>query len=303
VNVRPAVEGDAEAIAELCGALSADLDGSADVDAAIVRSWFAFPNVAMFAVDGEDGLRGYADVRLDDEGRMFPLDVRIHPAARGEGVAEALLAACEAWGQERAAADASFRGLVNELDGELGGALARSGYRPIRYSLAMEIELGESIEAPRWPDGISARTADPGRDEWRVYEAQEEAFADAWDYRSIPFDDWRRLQVERPRHDPDLWWLAEEGSELAGFSLNGWHYSGDPTHGFVAVLAVRRPWRRRGLALALLHRSFADFARRGATRVSLGVDAESPTGAVRLYERAGMRAVRRTVSYDKPVAG
>jgi mycothiol synthase len=66
------------------------------------------------------------------------------------------------------------------------------------------------------------------------------------------------------------------------------------------VLGVRRRWRRRGLGLALLLQSFTDFRRRGATRVGLGVDAESPTGAVSLYEQAGMQVVRRNDAYEKP---
>lgn len=41
--------------------------------------------------------------------------------------------------------------------------------------------------------------------------------------------------------------------------------------------------------MALLHTAFAEIHRRGIPRVELGVDSESPTGATRLYERAGMR--------------
>jgi ribosomal protein S18 acetylase RimI-like enzyme len=102
-----------------------------------------------------------------------------------------------------------------------------------------------------------------------------------------------------PSFDPELWFLAEDGADLAGVSLCGWHNSGDRSFGWVHVLGVRRPWRRRGLALALLRHSFAESARRGATRVGLGVDAASPTGAVGLYERAGMRVQRRTEVWEK----
>ena len=88
-------------------------------------------------------------------------------------------------------------------------------------------------------------------------------------------------------------------SELAAFSANNWHASGDPRFGWIGVLGVRPRWRRRGLATALLHQSFRDFRRRGATRVGLGVDAENMTGAVRLYERVGMHVVRRNDTYEK----
>jgi ribosomal protein S18 acetylase RimI-like enzyme len=67
----------------------------------------------------------------------------------------------------------------------------------------------------------------------------------------------------------------------------------------VGVLGVRRPWRRRGLGLALLHASFREFRARGLPRALLGVDSENTTGATRLYERAGMRVERTSDSYEK----
>jgi ribosomal protein S18 acetylase RimI-like enzyme len=81
--------------------------------------------------------------------------------------------------------------------------------------------------------------------------------------------------------------------------MNSWHMSGDPTYGWINVLGVRAPWRRRGIAIALLARTFADFEARGATRVGLGVDAENPTGAVGLYERAGMSVSQRNDTYER----
>ena len=69
--------------------------------------------------------------------------------------------------------------------------------------------------------------------------------------------------------------------------------------GWVDTLGVRRPWRRQGLAEALLYHSFRELRRRGRTSVGLGVDASSLTGATRLYEKAGMRAIRKFTRYEK----
>ncbi len=73
----------------------------------------------------------------------------------------------------------------------------------------------------------------------------------------------------------------------------------DPKIGWVESIGVRRPWRRRGLALALLHHSFLTFYHRGQESVGLSVDASSLTGATRLYEKAGMHVVRRLDNYEK----
>jgi GNAT superfamily N-acetyltransferase len=56
---------------------------------------------------------------------------------------------------------------------------------------------------------------------------------------------------------------------------------------------VRRPWRHRGLARAILLASLGEFWRRGRPTVALGVDAQSLTGATRLYESVGMSVRER----------
>jgi ribosomal protein S18 acetylase RimI-like enzyme len=173
-----------------------------------------------------------------------------------------------------------------------------AGWRPIRYSFQMRIDLEGELEPPEWPDGLRLRNALPGEDE-RIYEAHMDSFADHWDFRRQPLELWRSYTTDSHRYDPSLWWLVEDGDELAAISLNSWHFSGDQQFGWVHVLGVRPPWRRRGLATALLRHSFRDFEQRGATRVGLGVDGENTTGAVRLYEQVGMRQVRRNDTYEK----
>jgi ribosomal protein S18 acetylase RimI-like enzyme len=69
--------------------------------------------------------------------------------------------------------------------------------------------------------------------------------------------------------------------------------------GWVGTLGVRRPWRKRGLGLALLRYSFNEFYRRGIRKVGLGVDAQNLTGALRLYEGAGMHVHQTFDQYEK----
>jgi mycothiol synthase len=294
----PTIE-DAGAIAELCNVLTQELYADADVDAHGVAQWFAMPEIGLFLAERAGKAVGYADVRRDDEGGRFPIDVRVHPDARGAGVADTLVAATEEWARGGARPDALVRAFVAERDAECREAVERRGYRLIRHSFNMEIDLPEVPELPDWPEGVSVRTYDPERDEEVVYACTAESFADHWDFRPIPLERWRAFNTADPRFDPTLWWLVEDGDDLAAVCLNHWHFSGDPAFGWVGTLGVRRPWRRQGLGLALLRLSFVDFARRGAVRVGLGVDAENTTGAVRLYERAGMRPVRRHDTYER----
>jgi ribosomal protein S18 acetylase RimI-like enzyme len=72
--------------------------------------------------------------------------------------------------------------------------------------------------------------------------------------------------------------------------------------GYVAAIGVRRPWRGKGYAKALLLHTFREFYNRGIKRVTLGVDAENPTGARHLYERAGMHVQQENVVFEKSFA-
>lgn len=297
--LRRPVEEDAAAIAAVCNSITRELYGTADAGEQEVRTWFGLPELEMFVAERGAEIVGYADVRRDDDGRRFPIDLRVPMGADRASVASALLDAAEAWARSQGRPGAIARGFLPQRDRELVAILEPAGYSLIRHSFNMLIELPERVEPVIWPDGFAVRSYDPVHDEQMVYECVEEAFADHWDHTRIPIEHWRAFMLRREDFDPSLWWLAEADGEPAGVCLNAWHFSGDRTFGWVETLGVRRPWRRRGLALAFLRNSFADFKRRGATRVGLSVDAESTTGAVQLYERAGMLVDRRNDTYEK----
>nr|NIP25107.1 GNAT family N-acetyltransferase [Phycisphaerae bacterium]NIV00160.1 GNAT family N-acetyltransferase [Phycisphaerae bacterium]NIV69695.1 GNAT family N-acetyltransferase [Phycisphaerae bacterium]NIX28922.1 GNAT family N-acetyltransferase [Phycisphaerae bacterium] len=100
-------------------------------------------------------------------------------------------------------------------------------------------------------------------------------------------------------YDPALWFVAIDGDEIAGYAICREIKNQSSKKGYVDKLGVRRPWRRRGLALALLHHSFSEFFHRGIQEVHLQVDADSLTGATRLYEKAGMHPYLKKAIYQK----
>jgi mycothiol synthase len=192
---------------------------------------------------------------------------------------------------------------IKSVDETMRGAVEAAGYELMRHAFRMQIALEEAGGEPvEWPDGVRVTTYEPESDEAAVHATHQEAFADHWEHVDEPLEEWRKWHVESPAFDPTFWFVARDGDEVAGISMCRVHSSGDAEHGFVNVLAVRRPWRRRGLGLGLLRHSFVDMKRRGMKKASLGVDAENLTGAVRLYERAGMSVERRYDLYRKQLA-
>jgi GNAT superfamily N-acetyltransferase len=153
---------------------------------------------------------------------------------------------------------------------------------------------------PTPPAGITFRAFVRGQDERAAWRAAEESFEDHWNHTELPLDTWTQLLIDGAESfDAELWWLALEGDEVVGVALCDASAPGQPDYGWVATLGVRRAWRGRGIAKALLAQVFADSWRRGKRGVGLGVDSQSSTGANLLYERAGMHVVTDSVVYAK----
>ena len=177
------------------------------------------------------------------------------------------------------------------------------GYRHVRSSYQMLINMDSPVPEPVWPEGITLRTFSPEIDAEAVYRAEDDSFRDHFGYVEQPFAEgfqrFRHFVLDRQDFDPTLLFLAMDGTEIAGINICQAHSFDDPEAGWVGTLGVRRPWRKRGIGLALLHHSFNEFYRRGKRKVGLGVDAQNLTGALRLYENAGMHVHQAFDQYEK----
>ncbi len=159
----------------------------------------------------------------------------------------------------------------------------------------MKIKLQDAPPAVTFPAGIELRPFIKDEHAVSVWQANNEAFRDHWGSHDRTYEDWSHGIFGNPNFDPTLWMIAWDGNEVAGFSQNRFRKG----IGWVGTLGVRRPWRKKGLGLALLQQSFANFYKLGKDTVGLGVDASNPTGATRLYQRAGMTVASEFLTYEK----
>jgi mycothiol synthase len=180
--------------------------------------------------------------------------------------------------------------------------LEASGYHVARRHWRMRIELREAPAISSWPEGVTIRTFIPGQDDYAVYRAAEEAFSDHWDYAPEEFADYADY-FQSAGFDPSLNFLAMHGQDIAGVALCQQREERETQTtvalGWIDSLSVRRPYRRRGIALALLRHIFGEFYRRGSRQVALFVDAQSETSAIDLYRAAGMYPFREWIEYEK----
>jgi mycothiol synthase len=291
---RPATLDDAQAVADLLCVYEAAHSGDPEqVSGADVRDWWRMfdlerDSLLMHAPGGQLAALALTRVRLD---RVIA-DSYVHPDFKGRGLGTFLLDHAEArvpqLGLER------LRVFALAEDPEARELLERRGYRTIRSFYRMLIDLHEPPSPPKWPDGISVSSFRPG-DERTYYEVHEESFEDHWEHESRTFEEWCRRTLESESFDPDLVFLARADDEPAGVAFCSIKFG----RGWIDVLGVRRAWRGRGIGAALLRQGFAALHERGEHEVALGVDAESPTGATRLYEREGMRVASQADLWEK----
>ncbi len=233
----------------------------------------------------------------------------VHPEWRRRGVGTAILAHNEARLRNVAASQETDRprhyvGFSPEARVGAVALLTGNGYRPVRFFFDMLRPNLEEVDVPPMPEGLEIRPVE-GRVRLRqLFDADAEAFLDHWggfDVSDEKFEQW----MADPDLDPTLHVVAWDGDEIAGAVVNSINEHEnrelDRRRGLLDSVFVRRPWRGQGLAAALVARSLVLLRERGMTSAWLGVDADNPTGALRLYEKAGFGVHLRSTAYRKPM--
>jgi mycothiol synthase len=247
-------------------------------------------------------------VRTRDLGPHHHVDGWVLPAFRRRGLGRALLQWAEARAREVALVDGRTgeRTLGSWPDEAQTGAVAlyeSEGYSIVRYGFMMVRDLAEPIAELSMPEGLEVRPVVEA-DHRRIWDADAEAFRDHWnagERTEADFEGW----FASPELDTRLWRVAWDGGEVAG-SVMSFIYPAENEafavqRGWLDHVSVRRPWRRRGLASALIADSMRALRDAGMTQAALGVDAENPTGALGVYENLGFRRSRTGVQYRKPI--
>lgn len=183
----------------------------------------------------------------------------------------------------------------------MSNVLLADGYTPMRYSFDLVCENLENIPDAELPAGIETRPVKP-EDMRKIYFGGEEAFADDWSAPIVEEGDFE-LWLKKEFWKPELWQVAWDGDEFVGHVLNHVSESENEQYGrkrgYTEDIAVRKAWRRRGVAKALLVRSLKMFRDMGFDSTALAVDPQNPNNALRLYESVGYKTVHTETFYRK----
>ncbi len=249
-------------------------------------------------VDGEIVAYGRASWSIRGGAYVYQTSGEVHPDHRRRGIGRSLLHTEQA--RLRAIAAGHPTDVPRTLQAWIAAsqvgaaALLRSdGYETIRWFSEMARTLGEPIPIIAVPDGLEIRPVVPA-DHQRIFKAEAEAFQDHWGNREWTDTDRARFFGD-PDLDTSLWRVGWDGDEVAGVVVvvvpRQENIELGTNRAWLDRISVRRPWRRRGLARALIASALDGLRERGIDAAMLGVDTENPTGALALYEDLGFHRV------------
>lgn len=244
----------------------------------------------------------------NDGGRNYAVWGQVHPDWQRRGLGTVLLRWIEDRQTQVAAShptdvDKRLESWANEAEAGRLALLEDRGYQIVRYDYEMERANMEDIPSFPFPEGIELRAARE-EDLRRFWETEIEVFRDHWGSVDDSEASFERKRTD-PRRDMSLWVVAWQGDEIVGQVLNRIDQEANAElgikRGWVNSVGVRRAWRRRGIARALVAESLRVLRDAGMTSAGLGVDAENPHGALGVYEASGFRVVRTDRVYRKPL--
>lgn len=309
---------DYPAVAELVGTTNAR-DGVDWIPTAVSleHGWSAKPfmdparDVALIEAGGRLIAMSAVDARHRVDRIVHRIEITVRHEDRRRGIGSALLAWAETHAREKIR---EGRGWPESIGHVLGGfvdievpgasefALAH-GYRAIRFSHTMLRDLTEPIPDLPLPEGLEVRPVVEA-DHRRIWDADIEAFLDHFEPTQVTEEDFVAFFTDAD-HDTTLWQVAWDGDEVAGSVMTNIYREENEKlgvrRGWLDSVATRRPWRKRGLASALIVRSLVALRNRGMTQAALGVDAENLTGALAIYERLGFVRHRTAATYRKAI--
>ncbi|NQT85572.1 GNAT family N-acetyltransferase [bacterium] len=310
---RPATLDDIDDIATLVNQYTFRLIGELYLPAKHLRNYLTVPGFDLatsskLVLSSTGSIAGFAlvmDIRAPYV--EIPSWGFVPEAEQGKGIGSALHGWIEPRARETIAkAPEGARVFVSQSlfdQEELGRMLLEQcGYQQTRHIWRMAVALDKAPTAPVWPLGIEPQNVDLRVDLEQPLRAANEACRDHYGYVEGDFEqrlERRRHEVENdPDYSPELSFLAMDNDQIAGFCFCSPQSGTDTSAGYVNSLAVLRPWRKRGLGLALLHHAFGVFKQKGKVSAALHVDAQSLTGATRLYEKAGMHVDQLSHEYQ-----
>ncbi|MET1020705.1 MAG: GNAT family N-acetyltransferase [Arthrobacter sp.] len=263
----------------------------------------------ILGLDQDGVARAYGRITKNPDGEKALGFGCVDPAWQGVGIGAGLLGWMEARTRQRFAEDAGpgsaarLRVHTEQQHAHQAALLTGAGYRIVRYYNEMHRNLQDGIPEAVLDEGLELAGFGPELHE-PVRLAHNDAFRDHWGSEPRDEEAWGFV-VNDPLARPDLSAvvLDRDSRRVAGYQLASHDAVSAGARGYkegyTDLLGVRREFRGRGVAQALLADAMRRFAAAGMDKASLDVDSQNPSGALALYAKMGYVAVNTSMAWDK----
>ena len=286
---------------------------TASVDASYAHLDNCEPEHDMVMVEAGDGsLAGYVRVEWADvpgEPTRFWMVPHIDPAHRYTRLWLALAESAIERNLDLAADHDSDNGKMLEgfserdMEADVCTWYESLGFAVETYGASMSRSIEGGLPAHELPEGLEIRPVTEAQLR-QIWEADQEAFRDHWGWSEPTENDYQRF-LEDPHRDISLWRVAWDGDDVAGqvksFINREENEALGKNRGWAEYISTGRKWRKQGVASALIAASFRALRDAGMTEAALGVHAENPNGAFRLYESLGFEVESMWLTWHRPI--
>ena len=290
----------------------ADLSTEADTVQSVWESSYAVDDPASWSRGGWSVAAWATETRVLDVGRRVVGVVAVRAERAPDGAMPARLA-LEVDAREPQHAQLLVLGAV-DLIRDAGGEIVRvfvpsraewmqsaaqaAGFEPVRTVAHMLLPALEPTPSAPVPLGLRLRSIKPAEDQ-AVLDALNRNWTGTWNFVEIPME----MLQEDLDGQRDGMLLGVDASDRivatchAVYDPTGQNPDGAP-RAWISNLTVDPDHRQRGVARAMLAAGIAHLRSRGATSITLGVDASDPA-PFGLYRSVGFQVVTSQEAWDK----
>lgn len=303
LNSRDVRPDDAVAIASVYAAMEADEPTGEAFSEQDIYEELTGPDVDLergsVAILADDRLLAFGYLQMSPPAAAWKAwqNAGVHPEHTGTGLGRRILRELENRAtairdQDAPGSPGQLKVWVDEQRLRTAALVRTAGYQTWRHFFRMRCDLSAPLVQAPIPAGVEIRRYRSDDDD-AVLQVSNESFGDHWGSTPMDTERWRAAFANSSAFRPDHSWIALVDGRPVSFVMSVEHVAetelnGYPT-GYLSRVGTARADRGRGIASALLSATLTGMVQAGYRYAELGVDADSPTGAGRIYQGAGFR--------------
>jgi ribosomal protein S18 acetylase RimI-like enzyme len=259
-----------------------------------VRGFFDPAITRLTKLHPEDDWQSFITLNPDASRKRFYLDIYTRPGAQtlSPSLDLALELACKY--------DPEYRLWLGMQSNDFAykTLLESRNFTILRKYWTLEMRLPVNIKSTNHTLGVIRKLDLNKEDDLRTYhEVHQDSFSQHFGFMPRHFGEWSELVIrDKDEINMEAWLISVNGDPAGFVDFNDEQLHNDS--GYISGLGVRQEFQGKGLGEALLRHAIQVNSKLGRSKLCLSVDAGNESGALRLYEKVGMKPISEWHQYE-----